>query len=290
MDAGLLLSAIALAGLGIALGCWLLVPHPAVPLGSLREVNARRRDAQLSVLWEEAAWPESGYVASPLGQTHYYFLGPLDGEPLVFVHGITAGSPCFPDLIEGLAAAGFRVMTYDLYGRGFSASPGVHYDEGLYTTQLLLTVRALGWSNFHLVGLSLGGGIASSFSSQFPDMVKTLSLIAPAGLLSGLPPVATLLQTPWIGPILWHGLGRKFIIRLSERNYVQAKTPSLQVKRTMAMTRYLVEHHPGVMRAYYSTVQHFPLCGMNETYRKLENLLSGRVGVVLVFFYIRCFC
>ena len=266
-------------GLGIALAWWLLVPHPAASLGSLKEVNARRRDADLSVLWEEAAWPESGYVESPLGQTHYYLLGPVDGQPLIFVHGITAGSPCFPDFIEGLAAAGFRVMTDDLSGRGFSASPGVHYDEGLYTTQLLLTAQSLGWSKFHLVGLSLGGGIASSFSSQFPDMVLTLSLIAPAGLLKGLPPVATLLQTPWIGPILWHGLGRKFLIRLSERNYIQAmtgKTPSLQVKRTMAMTRYLVEHHPGVMRAYYSTVQHFPVCGMDGTYKKLENLFLAR--------------
>ena len=90
-------------------------------------------------------------------------------------------------------------MTYDLYGCGFSASPGVHYDEGLYTTHLLLTAQSLGWSKFHLVGLSLGGGIASSFSSQFPDMVLTLSLIAPAGSSCHAPPDSV----DWTHSVAW---------------------------------------------------------------------------------------
>jgi pimeloyl-ACP methyl ester carboxylesterase len=265
--------------LAIAVLFWIFVPHPHLPLESLREENQRRLDRKQPVLWVEKAWEEDGYIETPYGLTHYYMLGPEDGERLVFVHGITAGSPCFPQFLEGLAEQGFRICTYDLFGRGFSDSPGVHYNEGLYVTQLYFVVSKLKWERCHLVGLSLGGGIAASFASQFPELIETLSLIAPAGLLEALPPIAHVLQTPFIGPIVWHALGRKILVTLSESNYKTSKIDE-NVRRTMAMTAYMVKHHPGLMRAYYSTVKHFPICGLDHRFAKLEKLLPGRVGVV----------
>ena len=41
--------------------------------------------------FREDAWPEHGYVNLGNGETHWYMLGPVDGERLVFVHGM--GSP-----------------------------------------------------------------------------------------------------------------------------------------------------------------------------------------------------
>ena len=263
---------------------WKYVPSAAAPLESLKEVTSRRIAAQDPVLWPEMAWEVSDYASSPFGSTHYYLLGPDHGPRLVFVHGITAGSPCFPDLIQGLADEGFRVLTFDLFGRGFSDSPGVPYGEALYTSQLHFLVSHLGWTSFHLVGLSLGGGIATSYATHFPLHIQSLTLIAPAGLMPKLPPIAYALQIPVVGPLIWYTLGRRILVSISESNYDPLRL-SDRVRKTMLLTSYSVQHHPGFMRAYYSTIQHFPVCGMDATFTLLEQLHPGRVAVLWVCFW-----
>ena len=259
------------------------VPASHIHLDSLRQENDRRIARKDRVVWEKDHWEGGEYMDTPFGQTHYYILGPKSGPKLVFIHGITAASPCFPQFIQGLADKGYRVLTYDLFGRGFSDAPGVHYNQGLYTSQAYFLVSKLKWERFHLVGLSLGGAIATHFATHFPEMIEELSLIAPAGLLNSLPPIATVLQTPFIGPIFWHALGRNILINISESNYIPEKRTS-EVEKCIEMTKYHVQYHPGVMRAYYSTVQHFPVTGMEKDYKKLETLFGDRVAILWVDF------
>lgn len=61
------------------------------------------------------------------------------------------------------------------------------HDERLYTTQVLLvlTSSSLSWvgDGFHIIGFSMGGGIAVDFAVAFPKMVKDVILLAPAGLI-----------------------------------------------------------------------------------------------------------
>lgn len=80
----------------------------------------------------------------------------------------------------------------DLFGRGFSSTPdpaAQPQDIQLFTTQILLVLSSspLSWTGdgnrFGLIGYSLGGGIAASFTSYFPNLVESLVLIAPAGLM-----------------------------------------------------------------------------------------------------------
>lgn len=75
----------------------------------------------------------------------------------------------------------------DLWGRGYSDScADLPHDERLYTTQILLAISSssLAWtSGFTLVGYSLGGGIAVAFASSFPNLVDSLALVAPVGLV-----------------------------------------------------------------------------------------------------------
>lgn len=105
--------------------------------------------------WKESVTRESN---SPFGPTRYTLLGPENGPRLVFIHGITASACAFPEFIQGLADSGFRVLVYDLFGRGFSAAPAAQYNDSLYVTQLYFLCADLGWNSFHLVGSSLGGG------------------------------------------------------------------------------------------------------------------------------------
>lgn len=74
-------------------------------------------------------------------------------------------------------------LTADLYGRGYSASPGTHYDAGLYSSQLLALIHHVGWTDINLLGVSLGGAISVHFSTIYPKIVKKLIVVAPAGLL-----------------------------------------------------------------------------------------------------------
>lgn len=77
----------------------------------------------------------------------------------------------------------------DLWGRGYSDAPlNLPQDTQLFTTAILLALASspLPWtgsSTFALVGYSLGGGIAASFTSHFPSLVSSLILLAPAGLV-----------------------------------------------------------------------------------------------------------
>ncbi len=75
-------------------------------------------------------------------------------------------------------------LAADLYGRGYSDAPQTTYDASLYVTQLALLLQYIGWQKVNVVGLSMGGAIATSFVDQFPHLVTDkLALIASAGIL-----------------------------------------------------------------------------------------------------------
>ena len=132
---------------------WLLiVPSHKEKMGNLSHVDA--------LLFKEIKWKQflSAYSKSPFGQTHYQIIGRRNGPKLVFIHGITATASVFSGFIQGLADAGFQVLIYDLFGRGFSDAPATQYNDSLYVSQLYFLCNDLGWESFHLCGLSLGGG------------------------------------------------------------------------------------------------------------------------------------
>ena len=52
--------------------------------------------------------------------TNYRVRGPQDGPVVVCVHGIGSFSVCFDGIATAFVERGFRVVTYDLLGRGHS--------------------------------------------------------------------------------------------------------------------------------------------------------------------------
>ena len=135
------------------------------------------------------ALPGGRDVQTPYGSIHVFEWGPEDGEKVLLIHGI--GTPCvaFSNMAEELVRQGYRVMLFDLFGRGYSDAPvDVPYDIRLYATQILLVLAssALSWTgndSFHLIGYSLGGGVAVSFTRYFASMVRSLTLVAGGGLI-----------------------------------------------------------------------------------------------------------
>jgi pimeloyl-ACP methyl ester carboxylesterase len=135
------------------------------------------------------AFPGSRQFKTVYGTIHVFEWGPEDGEKVLLVHGL--GTPCIAlgDMAKELVRRGYRVMMYDLFGRGYSDAPNdLVFDARLYTTQVLLVLASspLSWtgaSAFHMIGFSLGGSIAVAFAAYHATMLRSVTLVCPGGLI-----------------------------------------------------------------------------------------------------------
>jgi pimeloyl-ACP methyl ester carboxylesterase len=120
------------------------------------------------------------YIKLSDGMTHYKLEGLQEAKVVVLVHGATIPIWTWYKQIRALTKAGFRVLSYDQFGRGYSDRPDVTYDQELYLRQLRELADKLGLTEpFDLIGLSLGGGTAVNFTARYPDRVDKLILISP---------------------------------------------------------------------------------------------------------------
>lgn len=179
---------------GIAVAFLLTV---AVALG-YREYRSPENSAL-----DDAARAGAGgeYVALDDGVTHYELRGPASGRQVVLVHGFSVPYYIWDSTAVRLTDAGYRVLRYDLFGRGTSDRPRADYDGAFYDAQLeglLDSLRIEG--PVDLIGLSFGGFVTAHFVATHTDRVRTLTLIDPSTGGGGLPARFGL---PVIGPWLW---------------------------------------------------------------------------------------
>lgn len=119
----------------------------------------------------------------PMGRTHFQSTGPEDGPLAVCIHGLTTPSYVYAGTRQSLETLGFRVLTYDLFGRGYSDRPGGKQTADFFVRQLESLLSALAEEGpLTVIGFSMGGAIATRFVSENLDKTGALVLIAPAGL------------------------------------------------------------------------------------------------------------
>ena len=96
-----------------------------------------------------------------------------EGPPIALVHGFSLDSRMWDDQFAAFAAH-HRVLRYDLRGFGASSIPDGPYRHADDLATLLdeLSIVPAG-----IVGLSLGGMIATDFALTYPDMVTALVLV-----------------------------------------------------------------------------------------------------------------
>jgi pimeloyl-ACP methyl ester carboxylesterase len=124
---------------------------------------------------------DGSFIALTDGVTHYELGGPENGCPVVLVHGFSGPYFIFDTTFEFLVKSGFRVLRYDLFGRGYSDRPHTEYSIHLFVRQLKELVDAFGLKPINLVGLSMGGAISAAFINQYPEYVTRHILIDPTG-------------------------------------------------------------------------------------------------------------
>ena len=141
------------------------------------------RQQETSKLTDEVRTNAPGsFVRLENGLVHYNLDGPEVAETIVFIHGggIT-GAEVWDKNLSFFLDKGYKTLSYDLYGRGYSDRPSSKHSPELFhrqLVQLLDTLQINGKVN--LVALSMGAIVALDFAHLFPHRVRKVVLIDPA--------------------------------------------------------------------------------------------------------------
>lgn len=217
------------------------------------------------------------FILLPQGYVHYELAGPEAGQPVVLVHGFSAPSYTWDPTFQALAVAGYRVLRYDLFGRGYSDRPEVTYDRELFVQQLhdLLTALAIR-PPVDLIGHSMGGAIAADFTAEYPEMVRKVVLISPA-LTPYTSPVnvflSKILKTPVLGELFMRTVFVPFLPKAQLRDLYRPERFPDWVKRYRPQMQIR-----GFRRALLSTARHY----IHEDKRYVYQRLAGKDKPVLL--------
>jgi pimeloyl-ACP methyl ester carboxylesterase len=136
------------------------------------------------------------------GTTHYQVDGPDTGRVVVLAHGFSVPSYIWDSTAADLSRAGYRVIRYDAYGRGFSDRPDVEYSDKLYERQLGELLDSLHIAGkVDLGGVSAGGYVTGVYAGRHPDRVRSLILADPVAGQS--PATMRPFDLPVVGEYLW---------------------------------------------------------------------------------------
>jgi pimeloyl-ACP methyl ester carboxylesterase len=210
------------------------------------------------------------------GFTHYDLRGPESGRPVVLVHGFTVPYFIFDPTFNFLVEAGYHVLRYDLFGRGFSDRPHVKYNLDFFVRQLKELLDALNFQQVDLIGLSMGGAIASAFAVEFPDHIRKLILIDPVGIqpmpLSWIYKAAIL---PGISELILGLAGTEKMVQGLASDFFDPE----HVKMFQDQYRVQMQYH-GFKRAILSTLRNKAVDGVPDVYQRL-----GKLDVPVLLFW-----
>ena len=216
------------------------------------------------------------------------------GQIVILVHGFSTPSIVWKGIIPYLTDAGYDVIAYDHYGRGFSARPKVDYTKDFYISTLLELIDNLKIEQkVHLVGYSMGGPIVGYFTNENPNKVESVNFIAPAGYMFKRKSQSNfylkLLNIPFVSkyisvvfPSLMYG-GNSSIELTTEEDENRLSQDELNRIYKEQMK------YEGFTRSLISTAKHFNLFNTQKMYQELgkkninASVIWGDVDEVVPF-------
>jgi len=115
-------------------------------------------------------------------QLYYEELGEEYGEaddsraPLLLLHGLGSSTLDWEYQISALTAS-YRVIVMDLRGHGRSDKPNERYSISGFTEDVAALIEHLQLDPVHLIGLSMGGMIGFQMGVDYPELLKSLTII-----------------------------------------------------------------------------------------------------------------
>lgn len=168
-------------------------------LHTLATVNLEFRQVSLENIPEISQPQTAAYRRQVHGQQER-------GIPIVLLHGFLGDSGNWRGVMAELAKisqesliALMDVIALDLLGFGASGKPPVKYTVPQEVAFLRAVLEALDLEHCILVGHSFGGWVAAAYAIAYPQQVRGLCLVAPAGIRDD----EFCGRYDWMRPVLW---------------------------------------------------------------------------------------
>jgi pimeloyl-ACP methyl ester carboxylesterase len=139
------------------------------------------RDPERRVLDEAARAEAPGrFMRLADGLTHFEVAGPDTGRVVLLAAAFSVPAYIWDPLFQQLADAGFRVIRFDYYGRGWSDRIDATYDQDLFVRQMAGLLDSLGVrTKVTIAGLSYGAAMVTSFADRYPERVRAIVYLDP---------------------------------------------------------------------------------------------------------------
>ena len=246
-------------------------------VAALAAVNAAIR-RQASDPDDSALSGEARFFEWKYGRVFYKAAGSeKSGPPLLFVHGVSAGSSSFMwrKNFDALAQ-NFRVYAFDLLGFGFSDKPvSAPYSADMYIELITDFIREVSGSPVNIVASSLGAAYAVRVADEHPELINSLILNAPADGESfrtrpGMAGVAFygLLQSPVLGTSFHNVMASERSIRDYARRHLFYD--HRRVTDRLVAHLYATSHQSGAQHAMAAFVAGYLNIDMRGAYSRLS--------------------
>ena len=220
--------------------------------------------------------PDSGsWVEVSRGNIYIeWFIPDADKEikgTMVLVHGFSTPSFVWKGLLNQFTSAGFRVLVYDHFGRGFSERPSITYDKELYVETLRELIDSQNIEEkVHLVGYSMGGPIAGYYAERYPEDSESVSLIAPAGFSKSIPGVKRWWAAPIIGDWFWRVFSDR-LYGIGNMSETQRSDDPLSINEEEFLPLFQKQlQYRGFNESLLSTIRNFNLFDVRSIYQSLS--------------------
>jgi len=137
------------------------------------------------------------------GRCHFRIAGDAGAPTALLLHGATVPGWEFDRLLPYLHDAGYRTLSPDFFGHGYSDRPDASHSQDLLVRQAAEFLDAVGeTSPVAIVGHSLGAAVGARLAAAAPSRVRSIVLIAPLLDFASGQPGMRLLVAPGIGKLL----------------------------------------------------------------------------------------
>ncbi|QEW00153.1 alpha/beta hydrolase [Microbacterium caowuchunii] len=231
------------------------------------------RAERLDAAMEEIDWSvlppgaERDDVDAPSGRLARISMGPVDGERVVLVPGVTGSKEDFVRMLPLLSAAGYRAEAYDMAGQYESHAAGpenLHPPQKHYTLDLfvndLFAVLATGSTPAHVLGYSFAGTVTAAAAVARPELFSSLTLLS-APPIAGQALRAFKILGPFSGPIPARIESRLMMWGVRNNLHRSPRDRAVFVRARFALTRpasvddifWLMKHTPDLADALRAT-------------------------------------
>lgn len=113
---------------------------------------------------------------------NYKLEGPDDAETIVLINGLADDLESWGFQVPAFLEAGYRVLSFDNRGIGASDKPAGPFTSRMLADDAKALVDTLGVTDFHLMGVSMGGMVSQEYAINYGSDLRSVTLACTYGV------------------------------------------------------------------------------------------------------------